>query len=428
MDRKRARRLVPVPRDYRPGYPVAFSLAQYHELVAPRLSRRVTKVAASLAVACAACGPRDSDPERMLPRSTSGGPEAPADLRARVLSVYEAIRGPSETASRLGRERIHRANVEDAPPGSPRFEYSIPVAFGNSYQGIFDVALARERARALFSAYGFELEKNVHIDRDGVAATIDGFDARHGVGFELRDVTGFDTFNGPSPHTVAEISDADRFDDDEARRLADAGSRIHVAKPYSSYGDEVVNHSAYLLSLIAFLDEVTVGPDFDVATLLDVQRRRFAVTPRLAEASAGTVSLVEGGGGSRIPWRFFVRTTARTRVILALDEATLEDGVAEYRLRRVPRGSTSDAPEWTAPGRECRVGPPMAGAIIGSPARAWSLIQTRADGTDLRVQGRDGRFELPAGFDVDRPFLIEIDVDAGEFHLDTTVLLGAPPP
>ncbi len=425
--RRHHTRLVirPVAASYRPAYPRSITDSEFRELIEPRLRFRLERSAApAMAVLLTAACARDV----VMIAPAVVGPERPAapdDLEARVLTLIRELRSEEHWAAwfrdtTFARRSVARPDETRDPTVVPH----VPISFGNSYTGVFDVERARRLAMDVFRAYGLEPSENHAIDIEGARATVDGYDDRFGLGFELR---------GPAPGSTADpmsrgsrrpAESADEYlDDEEKARVRAAGFQVHVQDPLGRFdGDDFTPTLTYLAALVDFLNAYTDGPDLDLSAILWAEKQRLYL-PQSWRDTSGTFDVNEH--------RHVV-----TRSFDAPTTVTLEfNGDGAGAVTRWESGVVRRAPlVWT------RIAGPLAtrgvptvisfnvtrtgGSVASEPLRR--LVQENDRGASIRLETRAAEIFPPSTFDAAAPFSIEVDVEAGTFEFESFLMIGAP--
>jgi len=402
-----------VPRNYDPGYPCQLSRAEFHELVATRMPLRLLRVAATASVAFSltAC---DSKPTPTLGVTPQGPkdpirPRAPDDLERRVVALIDEMKRDATSSSWFSLARFVRNPADEERLGAPQWEARVPITYGNSVNGIFDVSLARKRAVQAFAAYGIEIERNVQIQGDGISATVDGLHRESGLGFELRDPTELviDFAGGPTVDYSKQYDASIFLDDDEIAKLRVAGWPIHVSGPKHRFdGDEFTPGMAYLASIIEYLDRETDGPNFDIETVLFPARQIVTVKPRFEPAPAAVTEADE--------WIQF-KAAASNRVVLdvapgAIEKVEIEQiDPSDTYLRKVTRSATESIASTL--GRPTIV---YVGLGTGAVTKR-RLTQDRGESdSPIVLESMEPWFLLPSTFDAAKPFRIEMQIKAGD--------------
>ncbi len=411
-----------VPTRYEPRYPRSLTPEEFRELVARRMPGRLSRAAAlaSVAFSLAACEPEELTPK---PPSNPARPAAPPDLEARILTLLESMSAKEAGGYWFANSTFRRATAAETKEGSARWIARIPICYGNSYSGIFDVKLARDLASDAFAAYGLKLARNVHFAGAGMEATIDGYDAASGLGFELHDVEKSDpSMFGPGEFAVDKIDPKDALDEVEAKALARAGFAIHVAAPQPLYdGDEFTAMMTYLAGILDFLNAATDGQDFDVAGLM--LTRREIVVPR-AVIEPPVPGLDTKPNDTHIQFRCNARRTIRLPIDIALAESFEEGTPAPTRGAAESKPSKPLTAPLSNRGRPSIV---LVGAYV-APGSSIRLVQkSAAGGEDFSIESKSGRFLLPSRFDVARPFEIVITAEPGDVTIDRHVVVGVVP-
>lgn len=402
-----------VPRNYDPGYPSRLSRADYHELVAIRMPLRLLRAAATASVAfsLAACDPKPTPTLGETPPGPKDPirPRAPDDLERRIVALIDEMKRDATRSSWFSLSRFVRNTADEKRLGAPQWEARVPISYGNSYSGIFDVSLARKRAVQAFAAYGIEIERNVAIQGDGISATVDGLHRDSGLGFELRDPTEpvLDFSGGPTVDYAKQYDASIFLDDAEITELRAAGWRIHVADPKPRFdGDEFTPGMAYLASIIEYLDRETDGPDFDIETVLFPSRQIVTVKARFEPPLPAELVASEG-------IRF--KASASTRVVLEVTPGVIEKIEIEQidPSVSIPRAVVRTATESIAStlGRPTIV---YVGLYAGDVTKR-RLTQDRGElESPIVLESMEPWFLLPSTFDAAKPFRIEMQIKAGD--------------
>lgn len=421
----------PIRTGYEPGYPRRLDPEELRDLLADRLPPRLRRAAAmaALAFGMQGCDPKagggdgreesdGSPPELRVDELRVDPPRAvaPDDVVDAVTRVFDEVRRTGGNYWR-GLAELRRAEGDGRPFGSPRWIADIPIAYGNSLNGVFDVDLARRRARELFAAYGLTTNP-ARSTRAGAEARLDGVDREFQVAFEVRDLVKgdpllFDFDPTPRYAGLDEVRPEDALDDDEAEALRGAGLKVHAADPQRVFdGDQGTAITTWMLGLVDFLNEVTDGPEFDPRLVLDEPQRFVEGVPEVVAGAAESIEVS--------PWYHVagVRSATGCRVALVVDEAALESMRPAYRLRDHMRRRLDDPDE--------RGDDPKTVGTNATP-NGFVLVQERdRDGNELRVTGEANRMlAWPATFDPTKPFRIEMDVPPGDGRIGTRVILGS---
>lgn len=381
-------RIQRVPCSYAPKYPKTLTREEYESLIEPDQKRRILSAATaagiSLGVSLAA------------PGTASGQQPAVPNRRQAVLDVL------SKTLTSGYKEWLPRskfARGEDKQ-GFPVVIPHIPISYGNSQNGVFDLERARRMAGELFTAYGLQPTLAHEIDVAGVEATLDVYDPTLQVGTKLRGPAVGSSRSGFYGSVKAE-PDSTRLGDDELELLAADGQRIQVAD-LESYplmdGDQVTPTIAYLASIVAFLNEVTSGPDIDLNAILDNRRVR-TVMPHPERVKSVLV------------------TTQDEYMLLACEE----DAVAEFAIdpragyqRRV-QGGPFHRDEWKPLEAELVPGG-ISWLELGTDYRVTMTI--KQGGAQLvSVEAKGLTAFLPPRFDPMRPFSLVLEFPKGTYRI-----------
>lgn len=405
-------RLAAVSPRYRPGYPSRLSADEFRALLASGRTLRLRRCASLLGgLALAACSGSGGS-GAPGPRPLSERPQAPQDLEARVLALLNRV---SETMTE--QFWFDRSTFERA--GASRVVANVPICFGNSINGVFDVQNARRFAVELFRAYGIELEADVALKSDGVEAEIDGFDRASRLGFELRELppdgksTGVVAWAGTGTLRVepekAWLSDA------EQAALEKEGTRIAAADPQGLYdGDGFTPTAAYLLGLADFLNGVTDGPEFDIGHFLAAEKQVFTLAAPSPAAPA-----LKGRKPADLREGFDLGSATTLRFDLVPGPGLQ----IESEAPGAPRGTVETPLERALPtaGRPTVIS--IGASCEGKAAKVRVTQAAAGDAAAVDVAARAGNVFLPSRFDATRAFRIEIDFEPGRCTLSDRVAI-----
>jgi hypothetical protein len=390
-------RIERVPPGYAPRYPTQLTGEEYRELIAADASGRAVAAAVAAGLLCPGTA------------VAQGGDREAAfvDLLNKGLGQTAAHSNWFEQTT-FSRER----NAYDSPVVVPR----IPIAFGNSHNGVFDAGRAKQLALQLFAVYGLKAVADQVVREEGVEAKLDGYDRERKVGFKLRGAM-------PEPNQMFAAAKAEPaatdLDVDEHKLLAARGTRVHVAD-LAQYplmdGDQFTPTIAWLAGIVDFLNAVTDGPDLSLEAILLDRRQHFPLPklelpPEVKGESSEQGSTLEAQG--------------RALVVLRIDP---QKGA---QVRKAP-GKARAADEWQAVERPL----PTAGRLSmlriaciaqSEGARAGMRID-QAGSPVLQVDAAGPTAFLPAGFDATRPFTITLQLEKGRYWIGPNVLVGAKGP
>lgn len=384
-------RIERVAGDYRPGYPRRLSPAEYEALMRCDRDRRVLAAAAAASVTFA---------------TALAAQEGGSGREDRVLTLLSrSAAGPSSWIEHAAFRRGKDAH------GVPWVTPQIPISFGNSHNGLFDAGRARALARELFHVYGLKPRTDHDLAAEGTAARLDLYDPAVQVGCKLR---------GRMPAEVrmsgrAEPEEpAHALDDEELAKLAASGHRIQAvdldAFPLMD-GDQFTPTLAYLGGIVAFLNEVTGGPDIDLGAILE----RHEVRQPLAlpgKAPAGVRIDGQPGGG------WIVHADAAADLVLAAGGARAE--------RRVPPPAGRGPADWQPTELRDGVDGPMLLRLVMHPGTAMVVSQDGADAVRIAAAGTIAF--LPQRFDPRRPFTLTLRLTPGQHVVPGHVVLGGVAP
>jgi len=304
-------RLTPVPSQYRPTFPRELTEQQIRELLRPGLFERFSKEtlatgALLTGLTLAGCDNRGAGEEPVpqqpdkptvesidevaspqeqykpsvksvdeipkVPAPISSGKTTSSDpnLKKKVDQLVAEVLGNSRKGywNDLASIRLSRDLKANPPIKYP----SIPISFGNSYIGIFDINEAKRATHQLFAAYGIELKSDVPIKRDGYQFNADGFNSDLRAGFEFVVPEGGIGFG--SQVLPAQAADA-KLDEKEKAALdrdLEAGKlRLFVvnAEGFPNMdGDLYTPMEYYLASVVDYLNWVHGDRQIDTSKLL----------------------------------------------------------------------------------------------------------------------------------------------------------------
>lgn len=388
-------RIERVHTDYEPGYPAGLTAEQFAALLASDRQRRLLTAAAAAGLTIGTLAAQD-------------GTDA-ADRERKVLEVLtRAVTGDSTGSSFwYPRTTFERTKNEC---GSTVVVPRIPIMFGNSRNGVFDAERARQLARGMFEAYGLRPAADVDIGDGDTGAELDGFDRHRRVGFELNGRP--DGEPGMAGGVAAEAP-SDELSKDEHAKLAADGIEIHLVD-LANYplmdGDQVTPTVAYLAGIVAFLNEVTDGPDIDLDAVLLRRSQRFPMSP--IDAPAG----VEVRHDER---QVTLTVEKAISVPIAIDPAKSVQVAAEGS-RRFDRWDDAERPLPTV-GRPTVIRLAHRPGSAGTPAPRVRIVQA-ATKLDVVITAPVGF--LPSGFDATRPFMLILQLEPGVHVIDTHVQVG----
>lgn len=286
---------------------------------------------------------------------------------------------------------------------------SMRALCGVGWKPAFDPALARSLARELCAIYGLDVEVDVPAPV-GQAALIDAFDAKRGIGLELRGgVQAKALPTGGIWPTVVDEPAATDLDVNEHRLLTAANLRVHTADVQAfwlaSSGDHVTTTLCYLASVVAFLNEVTDGPDVDLGALVPSRSRWLPLSA--PKAHPGLTSTPWGGGQT-------LNTDRAMKVEFRIDSQRAHD----------PRDNSTSGP--VANG-----GRPVVVQVMGLVAERGSakvtLWQPDAAGRARVLAESDTELLfVPGTFDSTKPFSIILSLQPGQYRINDTIWMSAP--
>lgn len=169
--------LRPYRKPYTPGYPRKLTPEELQNALRPalykRFSHKTLLTGAIIAGSTVPCGAAAWAAQR----------DSNSLIDAQARQLVEEILGSPRQANWYRETTIETRSI--LPSNPPIKVPRIPIGFGNSYSGIFDVEKARKVTVDLFALYGIELKPNVRLEGERYAFTADGFNDELGIGFEL---------------------------------------------------------------------------------------------------------------------------------------------------------------------------------------------------------------------------------------------------
>jgi len=277
---------------------------------------------------------------------------------------------------------------------------------GTGWQPGFDPALARRLARELCSAFGLEVVAD--FVPAPIAAKLDAFDARTGIGLKLRGSVADRESSQGGPLRSKAVAEAPESDltVDEYRALQAAGRRIHLADVQTYLAcmsqDVFTPTLGYLVSVVNFLNQVTDGEDVSLDAVAGARSMTFKVVPPKTCAGMSIENFV---GGSFI-------TVARS--------GTLEIALEARAL------STPARPLATL-GRPTQL--QLVGFSGNVGASRLTLRQSGPDGSarDLATSDNSVLF-VPGTFDATRGFVLAFALEPGRYRMTDIAWVGARAP
>jgi hypothetical protein len=274
---------------------------------------------------------------------------------------------------------------------------------GTGWQPGFDPALARRLARELCSAFGLEVVAD--FVPAPIAAKLDAFDARTGIGLKLRgSVADRDPSQiGPvRSRAVAEAPETD-LTVDEHRALEAAGRRIHVADVQTYLAcmsqDVFTPTLGYLVSVVNFLNQVTDGEDVALDAVAGARSMTFKVVPQRTCAGMSIENFV---GGSFI-------TVARSGTL---------------KIELEARALTSPARPLATIGRPTQL--QLVGFGADEGASRLTLRQSGPDGSERDLATSDSSvLFVPRTFDATRGFVLALALEPGRYRMSDVAWVGA---
>ncbi len=245
-------RIRPIASDYDPGYPAMVEIDDWQALLADSsravFDARTLAFAGLLGASMLIPAPSSAAVPETL---TAGNPTAAAIANTALAEVKG--RAMWRKVASVGTRAYVKGNPDITVP-------RIPISFGNSMIGVFDMKRARAVTVDIFRAYGVELQTDYPLKREDLAFHVDGYDPERGIGFEIvggeRPPMGF-SGRKPGPAPPAHV----QLDEDEQKRLMSAveGKALKLLLvPVDGYpnmdGDQYTPLAAYLRSVLDYLD------------------------------------------------------------------------------------------------------------------------------------------------------------------------------
>jgi hypothetical protein len=297
--------------------------------------------------------------------------------------------------------------------GVPSVLPLIPVAFGNSYNGVFDVGRARQLAAELFTVYGLHPHAEPTIQERGVSARLDLWDPAARVGCKLRGRV-YESSEDPAvPHRVSRFGIVDEdpgraLDDAEQDRLAAAGCRIQVVDLESfprMDGDQVTSTLAYLAGIVDFLNWATDGPDLDLSAVMEWHDHRVVLPIQEGTQSGCTITR------QHVSYRIVAPQQAEISFVVDRNAAERSD---ETRLTR-----------WHSPWKPATLPFQTANPVLLQVPGEFTGSMTVTSGGEPRqiLETAGSLVFFPTGFDLRTPFTVSLRFEPGTHYLDGFVLL-----
>ena len=387
--------LKPVPPGYVAGYPRTLTAQELREHLRPALWKRFgpeTLVAGALAASLTAPGSeaRAAGPSVTTAVAKDALERTPERYRKRVQRVLHEIlgdrsRGWNDSAS------VELVGLLQSNP--PVTAPSIPISFGNSYVGIFDVDEARRATYKLFAAYGIDLDRNVEIEGKHYAFRADGYDEQRRIGFKLIAPVGRIGFG--SDEYEAEVPDR-ALDPGELRKLdrtISAGEMdlfvVEAANYPNMDGDLYTPLEYYMAAVVDYLNWIHGDRQIDRDRV--VGRLGDDPAPPAEDARYERPEL-PGAGSDAERWEV---TEGTARVVSGDDGPGLRlelgaGGSARYR----PPHAVEVSPRWGAFSTRIRVdlagdavveGVAVVFDLLGTDGRRWSIKRVVPAGREVDV-------------------------------------------
>jgi len=281
-------KLIPVRGPYLPGYPRSLSPEEIKLLLKPSLTRRFsssTLLAGSMLLSAATgCAQNTSVAAGPPAGQVPGQPGKPATNMSTLKNPKLAREVNLVTSEILDRRAGHgfdafwsdytsiiaRRELEPNPPVKyPR----IPICYGNSYNGLFDIDTAKQATRRLFALYGIDLERGVTIEGEGYEFEADGYNREHGVGFKLLMPEGAFGLMGGQEFEAQDPDD--KLDREEMQRLASEISARRIqffvadaARFPLMDGDQSTPLACYMASVVDYLNWIHGDRHIDLSDVL----------------------------------------------------------------------------------------------------------------------------------------------------------------
>lgn len=439
MHRVKARLVVQaVKKPYDPGYPAKLSDVELIGLLKTRSGSAQLRAAAVVACLASSLAAQEKQPTSQ-----------PVDRQSReamVCSLLNKTMTENPSHHWLHDSKLDRRAIAGLP-GHAIVRPFVPIMFGNSYSGLFDVKSARDHALRIFQAYGITLDTDVLVDEKGARGVIDGYSKEKKIGFEIKVEPSVGFLTRAAPVEPIESSGT-ALDESEIAALESKGRKL-LFVPQSYYavfdGDAVVANVYWIAAVTDFLNSVTDGPDIDITRALsgDFQWRSAstvvdAVSRKDLESRIERLPYAVEGRSARMVGTSAIVLDKTTRIRLlverrpgsdAKDAAERRDGGTEIppttrrsNDRLQPRmilltHSSLDSPDQ-------RLDPRAGQENFGG--RVTGIFQAKADGTTESVElGGSGvwTFFSPSTIDVDLPFEIEIELPSGRTQIPNAVYI-----
>jgi hypothetical protein len=266
--------LRPVRADYDPGYPRHLTPEEIETLLRPGLFRRFGRetLAAGAVLAGAWLGQAAPLPGPGELPKTGLSTRKDKEFHDKVHKITAEILG-DKVGSWNAQTLI---DLKATLPSNPPVKYPhIPISFGNSYVGIFDVEKAREATRKMFAQWGIELQKDVPVKGPGYEFVPDGYNKELRIGFKIA----LPDDGNRRGQKIEPEPEERKLDDKEMQALdtdIKAGKlRIFVVKAQAfpnMDGDLYTPMEYYLASVIDYLNWVHGDKEIDKTSVLDKKR------------------------------------------------------------------------------------------------------------------------------------------------------------
>ena len=378
---------------------------------------RGARLALAAAVTAASCGSGITAPAPQ---------PKPEDRERAVLAVLGQLDLPAMNWLTIAWPTFETATNQ---LGRPRLVAQWPgyLTEHGDFSHSFDAERAKHLACELFAAYGLDAQRDYTFSTGSIEVALDGYDEELEVGFKL--------LGKVAPRSVARAAaeppatDLTRV---ELVRLERGGVRLDTADADAyrgSFLDGCTPTLAYLAGTVAFLNEVTSGPDIDLRAVLAEGVQRFPITglegaidwqpavddtwQQLFGKRDPPVEDVPRADPRRMCFR--VTTSERWEVHFAHDRG-------ELLVRHAER-----LPEWKPLGKPFATRVPTRLDVVLTPRRASRTIrvtQERADGSQLECTASGASVLLPSSFDAARPFKVGLELERGEFKCEPYVMVG----
>ena len=398
-----------IPSDYQPRYPSTLTEDQHRELVRESNQNRLARVLLSAPLAFGASGAQDEAPETESLRET------------RIRELLSSLDATRDWNGMWFRQTTYSRTKREGGKEHVQILPVIPISYGNSYSGIFDVGRARKLAAQAFRAYGLDPRAR-DVAAEGHVAKIDGVDQKTKIGFEIRLPDKAEGFLGAKLPTEPA---SERLTSEGLDALEREGYELHVVdgEQYPVMdGDSFTTELAYLAGIVDFLNAVTDGPDVDLGAVLYGEFAGW--TPH----AAGKVTCSKGGKVTAKDGTLRAYMPRGGKVTLRLDPTDL---LVLPESDEKPRYWNRDTlvPATRAVSTEGRICVVCVDVVLERPEKegvrpkVCVLQEEDGEAKATKVTSRSGKVFLPTRFDAARSFEIELELGVGVWRIEDFVLL-----